>query len=240
MNSESGSPGGTLVLLHTVAPLVADFARRCSALMPRVRALHILDEPLLEHIRARGRGSETDVERIVDHVAFARAVGADAVLVTCSTASALVDGVRVRTELPVIKIDEAMAAEAVRAGQRIRILATSPTTLDPSNSLVHDVARSMARSVDVESVVVDGARQALVRGDGAEHDRLVVRAVREAQGQVDVVVLAQASMARAMDALDPASLETPVLSSPDLALRQAARVLEDLRGAPSPREDHPS
>ena len=74
---------------------------------------------------------------------------------------------------------------------------------------------------------MEGALAALLDGDGAAHDRLVKDATLELSGRVDVVVLAQASMARVLEAFPEAERTAPVLSSPHLALGQVRRLLAE-------------
>ena len=217
-----GSP--VLVLVHTVPPLVEEFSRLTADLLPGVRPLHVLDEPLLDHVRAHGPGPE-DVDRLAGHIAAAEAVDAAVVLVTCSTISLSVDQVRPRFRVPIVKIDEAMAHAAVTSGHRIAIVATNRTTLEPSRTLLSAEAAAAGRAVELSVHVVDGALAALLGGDGDEHDRLVAAGIRHAAVGADVVVLAQASAARALRVLaDPPAI--PVLASPHLALEQVRRILQ--------------
>jgi len=94
--------GKTLVLVHTVPPLVDAFTQWCAELLPGVRVLHILDEAMLDRIKQRGDRAPEDDERLAEHVALAQAVGAGAVLVTCSTVSLCVDAIRGRFSVPVL------------------------------------------------------------------------------------------------------------------------------------------
>ena len=215
----------TLVLVHTVPPLVSEFSRWCREILPDVRIMHVLDEPLLERIRARGASEYEDEQRLAAHVALAADVGASAVLVTCSTVSLVVDSIAEGSPVPVVKIDEAMAREAVRRGGRIAVVATNPTTTGPSRELLLAEAVRQGRAVDLTVRVVDGALAALLAGDEAAHDALVERAVRDEARHADVVVLAQASMARVAALLENAPDGVPVLASPLLALEQARRIL---------------
>lgn len=225
LTTADGASNRTLVLVHTVAPLIDEFALLCREILPDVRPLHILDEPLLERIRVRGHGAHEDERRLAEHFELAVSVGADAVLVTCSTTSLLVDAVRDAFDLPVVTIDEAMAGEAVRAGARIALVATNETTLEPSRTLVRAEAERAGRQADVSVRVVPGALAALLAGDSTTHDQLVEQAIRAAAADADVVVLAQASMARVLRSIDRGSLSVPLLSSPELALHQVARRL---------------
>jgi hypothetical protein len=74
--------------------------------------------------------------------------------------------------------------------------------------------------------VVQGAFAAVIGGDGAKHDELVGAALREMARDVDVIVLAQASMARVVDALRPQDKPVPILSSPRLAVEHLASLLK--------------
>lgn len=216
----------TLVLVHTVPPLVAAFTEWSREILPDVRLLHVLDEPILERIRRRGARSPEDDERLAGHIALAEDIGADAVLVTCSTVSLAVAAVRSRFTVPIVAIDDALAREAVGRGGRIALVATNATTIEPSTRLLLDVARAAGRSVEVRSRLVDGALQALLDGDGTGHDRLVEAAVREAAADSDVVVLAQATMTRVLSAMAERTAPVPVLASPLLALREVRRILD--------------
>ena len=216
---------GTLVLVHTVAPLVDEFARLCRERLPGVTVFHLLDEPLLERIRRRGGGAPEDAERLAGHVALAREVGADVVLVTCSTVSLAVGAIRDRFDVPILRIDDELAVETVRVGGTVAVVATNPTTLDPTRETLLAEAQRVGRAVDLRFRLVDHALAALRAGDGATHDRLVEEAVREEAGRSDVVVLAQASMARVLAGMAGQPAPVPVLSSPVLALAQAAKML---------------
>lgn len=221
------------VFVHTVPPLVAVFGHLAAAMLPGIQVMHILDEPLLEHVRQQGRLDESDVQRLATHVQEATSIGARAVLVTCSTVSPAVDAVRQQATIPVLKIDEAMIAEAVRLGVRIGVIATNQTTLAPTQRLLQDAAIRAGRTIATELVLVEGALPALLAGDSATHDRLVRAAIAATAPQVDVVVLAQASMARVLDdelehslaGGDAKANKTPVLASPHLALRELAALL---------------
>jgi hypothetical protein len=120
-----------------------------------------------------------------------------------------------------------MIAEAVRLGPRIGVIATNRTTLDPTRTLLLAEAARRGKQIEVELVMVEGALPALLQGDGAAHDAQVRQAICDLATRSDVVVLAQASTARALDALVHAGLPAPVLSSPHLALRAAAELFKE-------------
>ncbi len=216
---------GKLVLVHTVSPLLPVFNKLGAELLPGVRLAHILDEPLLERVRQRGQLAPEDSVRLGSHVTVAEQTGAQAVLVTCSTISPCVDDVRAAASIPVVKIDEAMIAEAIAKGSKIGVVATAASTLAPTQLLLQAQADSAGQEIVVESVLVENALPALLSGDGVTHDTLVRRVVLELSSRVDVVVLAQASMARVLDVIPEAERRVPILSSPHLALERVGGLL---------------
>jgi len=215
----------TVVFIHTVPPLLPVFAQLGAELLPGVKVFHILDEPMLERVKRRGGLADADGERLAQHVAGAAAIGADVALVTCSTISPVVDMIRSSVPIPVLKIDETMIREAVGLGNRVGVIATAPTTLEPTRWLLEAEAVRQGKTLTTELVLVDGAIAALFAGDGETHDRLVSRAALELAARSDVVVLAQASMARALAVMPEEQRPAPILSSPHLALAQVRGLL---------------
>ena len=215
-----------LVLIHTISPLLDVFNKLSAELLPGVQLMHVLDEPLLVRVRQRGHLAPEDSARLQTHVAIAEGTGADAVLVTCSTVSPCVDDVRPGANIPVMKIDEAMIAEAVAKGAKIGVVATNVTTLEPTRQLLQAQAEVADKQVEIELVLVENALPALLSGDSATHDNLVKETVLELADRVDVLVLAQASMARVLDAIPEAARPVPILSSPHLALERVRELLD--------------
>jgi Asp/Glu/hydantoin racemase len=220
----------TVVFIHTVPLLLPVFDRLAAELLPGVRVLSILDEPLLERVRQRGTVAAEDGARLAAHVAEAHAIGAGAVLVTCSTVSPAVDLIGA-APLPVLKIDAAMVAEAVRLGPRIGVIATSRTTLEPTRQLLAAEAARTGRDVQIEMRFVEGAFAALLGGDGETHDALVKAEALDLAGRSDVIVLAQASVARVLAAFPEAERPIPILSSPHLVLTRLKEVLGGVEGS---------
>ncbi|UCB46563.1 MAG: Asp/Glu/hydantoin racemase [Spirochaetota bacterium] len=217
-----------LVLIHTVSPLVEVFKKLCSQKLKDVQTIHILDEPLLIRIQNRGGLIEEDASRLQTHIEIAGKVDAGVVLVTCSTISPLVDTIRQNVAVPVLKIDDAMIAAAVNGGTTIGVVATNPTTLGPTNQALEHQAETVSKKIKTNLVLVENALPALLKGDNALHDEKVKDAVISLSKKVDLVVLAQASMARVLDVVSEEERTVPILSSPHLALEQVKEYLESM------------
>lgn len=215
-----------LAFVHTVPSVIELFTRLAKELLPAdVEALHIADEILLKVVLAQGGLNPGIYRRVAEHVVAAEAAGADVVQLTCSSISPCADTAQQMVAIPVLKIDEPMVDTALGLGSCIGVAATAPTTLRPTIELIRGRAEVMGKRVTVESVLCQEAYTALFGGQPDKHDALVREAIRDLQGRTDVVLLAQASMARVVDGLPPEPQATPVLTSPRLAVERARAVL---------------
>jgi len=210
-----------LAVLHTVSFLVDRFKGLLKERYPGLDSFHMLDESLLQDL-LRGAATESVVPRVERLVRAARDAGADVVLFTCSSTSPAVDAVRPQVDVPIIKIDDAMAEKAVASGSRIAVLCTASSTVGPSTAIIEEHARKQEKPVAVRPELCGEAYKALMAGDRQEHDRLLVETARRLKGESDVIVLAQASMAHLAKPL-AAELGIPVLASPDLCVESLAR-----------------
>jgi Asp/Glu/hydantoin racemase len=215
----------TLGLIHTSAPLVPAFAQLCRVRLPQVDTFNIVDDSFVRLITAHGSLTSDLVERVAGYIRSAVSGGADFVLVTCSSIGPAVEAAAPRAGVPVMRVDQPMADRAVRHGRRVGVVATLATTMQPTTHLLRDRARAAGRNVEITARLCEGAFDALAAGDGAKHDALVSAVVRELSSQVDVIVLAQASMARIVDAMGEIEKSVPVLASPALAIDHLATVL---------------
>jgi len=215
--------------IHTVPSLVGLFNDLSKEIFPSgVEVFHIADELLLKVVLAQGGLSPFIFRRVADHVVAAVEGGASMVQVTCSSISPCVEAARPFVSAPVLKIDDPMVDMALSIGTRIGIAATVPTTLKPTTDLVIAQAQAMEKAISVDSILCEGAFQALISGDTETHDRIVRQSLQALIARNDVVILAQASMARVAATIPEGEQTAPVLSSPRLAVERARRVLETL------------
>jgi len=215
--------------LHTVSSLVELFNNLSKELLPPgTEVFHIADEMLLKTVMAQGGLSPFIYQRVAENVVAAERAGASIVQCTCSSISPCVEAVRPLTGIPVLKIDDPMIEKALSLGKRIGVAATAPTTLKPTTELVQTKAIARKLAVKVDALLCEGAFAALSSGDTATHDRLVSQGLLELMARNDVVILAQASMARVADALPVGEQKVPILSSPRLAVEALAAALANL------------
>lgn len=220
----------TLALIHTSPTLTPLFSALCAESMPETTIFHMVDESLIKDTIREGRLRRVTMRRLLSMIESAEMAGADAVLVTCSSIGPGVALAQQLFDLPVIRVDEAMADAAVRMGRRIGVMATLTTTLEPTIALLQERARDAGIEIEVVESLCDGAFDAVMAGDATTHDRILSHALKHEMKGVDVVILAQASMARVVKTMPQGTLTMPVLSSPELAVRNARQVLAGLNG----------
>ncbi len=136
------------------------------------------------------------------------------------------DVLRGMIRTPIVKVDETMAEEASRIGSRIGVVATVKTTLEPTTRLIRRKADEHGRRVEITERIAEGAFDALLAGDAERHDMILKQTILDLAEQVDVVVLAQVSMARLVPALG--KTRVPVLSSPRSGVEAVKRALAAL------------
>jgi Asp/Glu/hydantoin racemase len=215
-----------LAIIHTTAVTIEPLQALATEILPGWEVINFLDDSILPQLRRNGGDLEEVAGRWLHYVRFAAEAGAAAILSACSSVGELVPRAAAQVGVPVVRIDEAMAEAAVIRGERIGVAATLRTTLEPTLRLLHAKAEAAGRTVALEPLLVDAAFQRLTAGDREGHDRLLATALQELAERNDIVVLAQASMARVLPAL-PNSLQDRYLSSPRLGIERVKRILEE-------------
>lgn len=216
----------TLGLIHTSATLVPVFQQLCNEYLPNVKVFNIVDDSLIKNVIGCGELTPATARRVVNYVGSAQEAGADYILVTCSSIGAAVEASAALTKVPVLRVDQPMADKAVQTGKRVGVIATLSTTLQPTSDLVRRRAAVAGKEIELTAKLCEGAFDALMSGDAATHDKMVAAALKELSTKVDVILLAQASMARVVDILDPADKKVPILASPPIAIQHLATLLK--------------
>jgi Asp/Glu/hydantoin racemase len=216
-----------LGMIHTSATLVPLFEQLCKEKLPNVPLFNIVDDSLIKDVIAHDRLRPVTARRVVQHVAAAEDAGANLILVTCSSIGRAVETAAALSSVPVIRVDRPMAEEAVATGRRIGVVATLRTTLEPTIDLVARCAAERGREIELTACLCDGAFEALMGGNAARHDELVLAALDQLSAQVDVIALAQASMARVVATIPADKKRVPILASPPLAIERLARAFSE-------------
>ena len=220
----------TVVIVHTGPVTVQPLVAQAAELLPGVRIVNLIDDSLLKDVMAAGGVTEAVSRRMNQYYQIGQDMGAVALLNACSSVGEVADAAMSSLSIPLVKVDVAMAEQAVSRASRIGVAATVATTLDPTVRLIEKTAERMGKEITVVRKLVAGAFDALLSGDAAEHDRLVGEGLKELAQEAELIVLAQVSMGRVADALG--DIGVPVLTSPKLGMERLASVLKGLEVAP--------
>lgn len=214
----------TLGFVHTSATLVPLFQKLTNAHLKDVSTFNIVDDSVIKDVINKEKVTPNTASRVVKHIQAAENAGADVILVTCSSIGAAIETAATLCSVPVIRVDQAMADQAVQMSSKIGVIATLPTTLVPTTDLVERRAAVAGKQVTITSKLCEGAFPALMNGDATKHDAMVAEGLKELMQKVDVIVLAQASMARVVDGLGDGEKIVPILASPEIAMKKLAEV----------------
>lgn len=206
-----------LLFLHTSPVHVATFERLVaeSVIDPaNVTVEHVVDESLLQEAREQGGVTPALRARIERYIDEGVERGASVIVCTCSTIGASVEACADRVPAKVMRVDRAMAEEAVRQGERILLVAALESTLAPTRELLLDAAHQAGRSIDIVELLCGEAWAHFERGDQQGYLGEIATQLRVHAHEADVVVLSQASMAGVSDMCSDLGL--PMLTSPRL------------------------
>jgi Asp/Glu/hydantoin racemase len=210
----------TLAIIHTTPATVTPLKSLAAEIIPDCDVINFVDDSILPQL-ARNGGNLTEVEeRLVHYARFAEQAGADIILEACSSVGEVVAKMKQAVTIPVVRIDEAMAEDAVQKGKRLGVAATLRTTLNPTTRLL----QSKSDNVEITTKLIDSAYRKLLEGDQDGHDTVLLDELVELAQTVDVVVLAQASMARVVAKMSD-DMQGKFLSSPVMGMERVRETL---------------
>jgi len=199
--------------IHTALAMVEPTKALFAEHLPDVRLINIIDESLIQDVISTGSVPPAVKKRLINYYYSAVDAGADIIFNTCSSVGEVASIARNFIPVPIIKIDEAMATEAVSKSNRIGVIATLSTTLGPTCRMIEAKAFETGKKISIVEGLANGAFQAIISGDKETHDSIIMRTALELADQCDAIVLAQGSMARMADAISEKT-GIPVYSSP--------------------------
>jgi Asp/Glu/hydantoin racemase len=206
-----------IALIHAVATAIPPILHAFKEGWPEAQLSNLLDDDLMPAYTREGGLTPHIVERICELALYAARTGADGILFTCSVFPQAEDLAKSLVRVPLLKPDEAMIAAALDGGRRIGVVATNPPAGPAAEAQLRAGAGTRGLGIEVVQSLAEGAFAIGNAGDAATHDRMVVEAAERIAGTVDVICLAQVSMALARAAVQ-ARVPVPVLTAPATAV----------------------
>lgn len=212
-----------VTIIHTSLVSHAHLNQLFQDIIPEAKIHNIVDDSLLAEVSEAGQITPAIVSRMCGYYQAAQQIGSDLIFNQCSSVGEAADIAAKTVSVPVLRVDEAMAEQAVTLGRRIAVVATVASTVEPSCHLVRQKAAAAGVDSEVIPYLVDGAMWALINEGQETHNRMVKDTIQKAARECDVVVMAQGSMVVLLPELT--DIQKPVLSSPELGVRKARRIL---------------
>lgn len=216
-----------LVIFHTTPVTLTGLQPALKRHLPNVQVVNLLDDSILPEILAAGKitaGVRVRLHATLVHAALT--LTPDVMLCACSTIGSVFLSSQPFISCPLVRIDLAMAREAVAKADRICIAATGAGTLEPTRTLLTELAEQAGKSVMLTNCLISEAGPILTAGDLVGYGRIIQDRLLALQGTVDCIVLAQASMAQALSGF-PAELQAKCLSSVDSGILSVKMMLGD-------------
>ena len=126
----------TVVAIYTGKGLAEPFEALFSKSLPQVRLVNIIDDSLIQDVIRAGGVPPSVAWRLIQYYGIAQSMRADLIVNTCSSVGDVVETGRKLVDVPIVRIDEPMADEAVRSSRNIAVLANLRTTLEPTMRLL--------------------------------------------------------------------------------------------------------
>lgn len=214
-------------VIHTTPVTIPALKKEILAACGQVEVINLLDDSMLPMINRAGEITPDVRFRLHTLMLLAQSAGADAVLCACSSIGGIFEEGRALLSVPALRIDEPMA-ESAAMFHRIGVAATLQSTIRPTTELIARKAASLGREIVIDAKVIDNAGSLLADGKEAEYDSLVGSELKRLAQDNDIVVLAQASMARAVAGLGGEERQR-FLTSPASGVAALAERLAEIR-----------
>jgi len=220
-NSTARAEAPRVAVIHALAASMAPAAAAFAEIWPEARVMNLLDDSLSDDLASDGLSPGIAV-RMLELTSYCEDNGARAILFSCSAFNSCIDRCKAAAKVTVLKPEEAMVDEGLALGSRLAVLATFHPTVASLSEQIQARAETLGQAIELDARYVPEALDALHAGDPERHDRLIAAATAELP-EVDAVLLAQFSMARAADAARARS-SAPVLTSPASAVARLRAV----------------
>lgn len=207
------------IVYTSLGGLIQTMKKEFARAMPGCTLINIADDSLIREVMEEGAVTEGVRERMMHYFQAAANCNPKVIVSACSSVGEVAEEADQKWGIPVVRIDHAMIEKALEEGNRIGVLASLGTTMEPTVSYIRRLAADRAREVQVVGKVAEGAYEANARGETAVHDARIAQAAKEIQADADVIILAQGSMARMEEELRRQT-GLPVYSSPRLCAEE--------------------
>lgn len=210
-----------IAFLHTADVHIPTFQKLVESIDASIRVRHDVYVKLLSDAVAHGLTTKLG-DQVNEAMTLAADTGAKVVVCTCSTIGGIAEKTQQANSVCSMRIDRAMADQAVKSSQRILVVAAVESTLEPTRALLDESLIKAGANPEISLQLIEGAWPLFEAGRLDEYYECIENYIKQQEGY-DCTVLAQASMAPVAGKFD--GREAVVLASPTLGVRVAVDCL---------------
>ena len=214
--------GAVHALKQSIQPTTAAFESE----WPTVEVSHLLDGSLYLD-RSQGTADASELARRIQALlAYSSSTDSDGIIFTGSFFGDAVAQARSAIGIPVLRSFDGVLDEALREDRPLYVLSTAVDSVVLLQEEFRQEVQRRALSTTISGHVVEGALTAVVSGEAARHDELVLNAVESVDPEA-TIVFAQFSMERVLSTaieLRRQSVVGPATSAVRLLRRKIERL----------------
>src|SRR5688500_9115152 len=151
-----------LAIIHTTPATIDTMKALAAEMLPGCEVVNFVDDSILPQLAQNGGDLVEVEERLIHYARFAEQVSADVILEACSSVGEVVTKMQAAVSIPIVRIDDGMAEQAVQRGEQLGVAATLPTTLEPTTRLLRAKAEKAGKQVEIMPLLIEGAYQKLM------------------------------------------------------------------------------
>lgn len=160
-----------------------------------IELIHFVDPALIYRITSDENFKEEDAQnKVKEQMEWIAQCNVDAILITCTSYSAILQEKKLSISVPVIKIDEPYFEHICNIQQPQTILFTNPATVNSTMKRLNQYAYSHQKSLDVDVIVINNTFELIMQGRKHEYNQKISKFLHKIIKEDKIISVAQLSM----------------------------------------------
>ncbi len=187
-----------IAILHTVQQSIGILNKKIKDKYQDVNIINILDDSILPALASKEASAEEIYLKLQQYCEFAIKAHAQYILIACATICPFADYVKNKLDIPIIRIDEAMADFIAKEKHNIHIIGT----INSSLKALPDLIKQKAGNVRISCEVVKTINSVLEEERIAFRNKRIYESILNTQENTDCIVFTQVSLSNIVQCQD--------------------------------------
>lgn len=187
-----------IAVLHTVPQSIAVLNKKIKDKYQDINIINILDDSILPALASKEASAEEIYLKLQQYCEFAIKAHAQYMLIACATICPFADYIKDKLDVPVIRIDEAMADFIAKEKHNVHIIGTMNSSL----KALPDLIRQKAKNVKISCEAVQTINSASEEEKTALRKKRIYESILNTQENTDCIVFTQASLSNIVQCKD--------------------------------------